>query len=450
MASSDLGADLAAGGAPIFRCRSKQVLNMKQTIKNCALLLSSVALLLTIALSGKAGGQSPGFSEAPAGFDNESNGFADAATHSADQDVFEERDTIEKGLGPVYNAQSCAECHQNPRTGGISQVTVLRAGHLDRRGNFVDAPGGSLINERAIDASIQESVGDTENVRTFRSSLNTLGDGYIEAVDDAYLASLPLQQSRQSRGLIVGQINWVSVLENPGMLRVGRFGWKDQHASLLSFAGDAYLNEIGITNRLFPTENTSLGTNVEYLNQENNVPALQDPADPVTGLADIDSQARFMRASKVPPRADTIANAADVQAGEQLFNNIGCTICHIPTIQTASAAKLMQSKWINGLTANQAAVLGNKTIHPYSDFLLHDINTGDGIVQNGGQSSAFKMRTAPLWGLRTHDRFLHDGQVTSLLDAINRHSGEAIVVARNFRALTPADQRRVIAFLKSL
>src|SRR5206468_11534888 len=99
---------------------------------------------------------------------------------NSDRDVFEERDDIAKGLGPVYNAQSCAECHQSPVTGAGSQVSELRAGHLDGAGNFVDAPGGSLINDRAINAAIQERVPGAEDIRTFRMSTGTLGAGFVE------------------------------------------------------------------------------------------------------------------------------------------------------------------------------------------------------------------------------------------------------------------------------
>src|SRR5215475_4333606 len=116
--------------------------------------------------------------EAPTGFDNLTNGFTTQAQFDADRDTFEERDTIADGLGPVYNAQSCAECHQNPVTGSSSQVTVMRAGHRDGAGHFVEAPGGSLINDRAIHYSLQERVPGSEDVRAFRTSLSILGDGY--------------------------------------------------------------------------------------------------------------------------------------------------------------------------------------------------------------------------------------------------------------------------------
>src|SRR5205823_3231310 len=125
------------------------------------------------------------------GYDNLTNGHTSQAAFDANLAVFEERDDIAKGLGPVYNTQSCAECHQNPVTGAISQVTELRAGHTDGNGNFVDAAGGSLINDRATNANIQERVPSTaETVRTFRTSLNTVGDGFVEAIDSNTLVAI--------------------------------------------------------------------------------------------------------------------------------------------------------------------------------------------------------------------------------------------------------------------
>src|SRR5262252_2910378 len=188
---------------------------------------------------------SQGATEAPTGFDNLTNGLTTQAQFDADRDVFEERDDIAKGLGPVYNAQSCAECHQNPVTGAISQITELRAGHFDGV-NFIDHPGGSLINDRAVNAAIQERVLGGNEVRTFRTSLNTLGDGFVEAIDSNTLVAI---SNNQPAGM-QGQFIQVPVLESGGAVRGGRFGWKNQNASLLSFSADAYLNEQGITNRL--------------------------------------------------------------------------------------------------------------------------------------------------------------------------------------------------------
>src|SRR5438067_3550368 len=152
-------------------------------LKVLIFVLFALALALPIWASRTVEGQAA--TEAPTGFDTLTNDttFVSQATHDDDRGTFEERDDVTKGLGPVYNAQSCAECHQNPVIGGISQITELRAGHNDASGNFVDAPGGSLINDRAIDASIQERVPGAEYIRAFRASLNTLGDGFVECVD---------------------------------------------------------------------------------------------------------------------------------------------------------------------------------------------------------------------------------------------------------------------------
>src|SRR5712691_6603965 len=196
--------------------------------------------------------------EAPTGFDDQTNGFVLQDQFDADKATFEERELISDGLGPVYNAQSCAECHQNPVTGAISQVTELRAGHFDGL-FFVNHPGGSLINDRAIDPSIQERVLGGNEVRTFRTSLNTLGDGFVECIDSNTLVAI---SNRQPLGMR-GQFIQVPVLEAGGLIRGGRFGWKNQHASLLSFAADAYLNEMGITSPLQPNENSSNGNLVD-------------------------------------------------------------------------------------------------------------------------------------------------------------------------------------------
>jgi len=386
--------------------------------------------------------------EAPAGFDNLTNGFLTQATMDADRVTFEERDDISKGLGPVYNAQSCAECHQNPVTGGISQITEFRAGHLDANGNFVDGPGGSLLNDRAIDASIQERRPGTENVFTFRTSLNTLGDGFVEAVSNTTLQNIANAQPGQSGGQIAGALTVVPVAEANGNTRFGRFGWKDQQASLLSFSSDAYLNEQGITNRFNLTENTSLGRSVAAFDTvPDNQPCASNPSVNCgeDGDEDINAFAAFMRASKAPPRDTAVANSADGITGSQLFDQVGCNICHVRTITTAPAGTL-----INGGAFTVPAALGNKNIHPFGDFLLHDVGTGDGIVQNGGQSTANKMRTAPLWGVRTRDRLMHDGESTIRFDAILRHAGEATNVINAYRNLSTAQKNQIATFLNSL
>jgi CxxC motif-containing protein (DUF1111 family) len=410
--------------------------------------LTAFVLAVVLAFASRSG-LTQTATEAPAGFDNATNGLVTQAQFDADKLVFEERDEIADGLGPVYNAQACSECHQNPVTGGISQITEFRCGHLDANGFFVDCPGGSLINDRAINARIQERrPTNAETVFTFRTSLNTLGDGFVEAISNTTLQNIAAAQPNQSGGQIAGQLVAVPVAEAPGQTRFGRFGWKNQQASLLSFASDAYLNEQGITNRFALTENTSLGNSVAAFDPvADNQPCASNPSvncgeDPEE---DISIFARFMRASKAPPRDTFGLNATDVAAGDQLFNQVGCAVCHVRNITTAAPGTL-----INGGAFTVPAALGNKVIHPFSDFLLHDVGTGDGIVQNGGQSTANKLRTAPLWGMRTRGRLMHDGETTNRNDSILRHAGEATGVINNYRALSSTQKNQLLTFLQSL
>jgi CxxC motif-containing protein (DUF1111 family) len=228
----------------------------------------------------------------------------------------------------------------------------------------------------------------------------------------------------------------VPVAEAGGALRAGRFGWKDQNSSLVSFAADAYLNEMGITSPLQPTENTSNGNSVAAYDA---VPEPEDNGDDVAKFAE------FMRATKAPPRDTALAGTPDALAGAQLFNQAGCNVCHTGTLRTASPGTV-----INGGQFVVPAALGNKIIHPFSDFLLHDVGTGDGIVQNGGPFSRNKVRTAPLWGLRIRTRLMHDGESLTPRDAILRHDGEARFVINDFRGLSDQQKNQLLIFLRSL
>jgi CxxC motif-containing protein (DUF1111 family) len=410
--------------------------------------------------------------EAPTGFDNKSNGVADDTTHQADQMKFEAVEQLSDGLGPLYNAQSCRECHQSPVSGASSQVTELRVGHQGPEGHFrtPEIPiahgaevisGRSLVNDRAIcpnaafpDNEIQERVPETETIRTFRLSLNLLGDGFVEAVADQTLIDLAEQQCKSSHRKICGQVLQVPIVEAPGKMSVGRFGWKDQHASLLSFAGDAYLNEMGITNRLQPDEVTKLC----------NTAAEPNDAPGPDGLSDIDHFARFIRATKAPARDSQLASSAVAKKGYGLFDKIGCAACHVETLTTAPAGTK-----INGGAFTIPIALGSITFHPYGDFLMHDVGTGDGILQatrehygrvfrmmsdylskQDFESSRNKIRTAPLWGVRLRPRLMHDGASLTLRDAIQRHHGEAGHVSQQFDKLKRDDQEAIIEFLKSL
>ena len=411
--------------------------------------------------------------EAPTGFDNKSNGTVADAIHQADRETFDSTENVEDGLGPLYNAQSCRECHQNPASGGASQVTELRVGHLGPDGRFRNPEipiahgaeiisGRSLVNDRAIcpneefpNTEIQERVPVTENIRTLRLSLNLLGDGFVEAVADQTLIELARKQCAASHGKICGQVLHVPIAEAPGKTGVGRFGWKNQQASLLSFSGDAYLNEMGITNRLFPEEVTKLCNTVS---EPNDTPGPD-------GLEDIDRFARFMRATKAPARDAVLAETPKAMRGSKLFDQISCSTCHVRSLTTAPAGTQ-----INGGTFTIPEALGQKTFHPFSDFLLHNVGTGDGIVmawqehysptvykyqwkdlsKDAFEKTRNKVRTAPLWGVRLRPRLMHDGASETFLDAISRHRGEATEARLGFERLSRVDKEALYEFLRSL
>ena len=422
-------------------------------------LISICVLLLGVAVMGLTGIAQQSATEAPAGFDtptlaqnagsqSKSNGLTEPSgdTFALDQQNYERIHDVSTGLGPVYNGRACAECHQNPVSGGASQFTELRVGHTDANGNFVNPTvliddgassiaGRSIINDRAVVPEAQEHIPDTENIRALRAALNTLGDGFVEAIDDNTLKAIAQNQLDLSEGRIHGEAIEVPVLEAPGQNRVGRFGWKDQHSSLLSFIGDAYLNEMGVTNRLRPKDTTAIGKTTK------------DPEDvpDELGLADIDHFAQFVRGTKVPPRDAKLAATANASAGQAIFEKIQCNTCHVETITTAPAGTA-----INGGAFTVPDALGNKIIHPFSDFLLHDIETGDGIVQAGPADTANKLRTAALWGLRMRPRYMHDLKSLTLDDAIERHQGEAEQVERRFDRLSQAQKQQLRTFLNSL
>jgi CxxC motif-containing protein (DUF1111 family) len=394
-----------------------------------------------------------GETEAPTGFEVVSNGFAeefcanqaaltdspnspqipdDECNFDAAVEEFTGPETIADGLGPIFNAAGCGECHQVPILGGTTQIMEKRAGFFNGS-VFTEHPGGSLIQDRATNPALQElALPAFTNVATFRSTLSILGDGFVEAVGNSTLTAIRDAQPSAQRGTLIN----IPVLEKPGQNRVGRFGHKDQHASLVSFSADAYNGEMGITSPLQPVEQTSNGTNVEAF----------DPApDPNDEGVDVELFALFMRSTLAPPRDAARAASADAVAGSSIFNSVGCAVCHTRNITTVAPGT-----FINGGALRVANALGNKIIHPFSDFLLHDIGTGDGIVQNGGSVTRNKMRTAALWGLRARGRFMHDASSFNLTSAIDRHRGQAQAARDAFFARSSSDRNKVFAFLLSL
>ncbi|MEZ5286929.1 MAG: di-heme oxidoredictase family protein [Vicinamibacterales bacterium] len=387
-----------------------------------------------------------GVREAAAAFDNQTNGLVaqgppmsfitrrtvrPTRSFNDARFLYEEVAQLGDGLGPTYNAQSCRECHQNVVTGGASQIAEHRTGHL-LDGQFFESLGGSLVHSRSTHPDMAELVAVEDDIRTFRISTNTLGAGFIEAIANDTILAIRDAQPAHMRGTAVS----VPVLEAGGAARIGRFGWKNQHASLLSFAADALLNELGLTSPLFPDENTSAGRPVQAYDP---VPDPEDNGAIARGLA------LFMRATKAPPRG---ALTPETGAGEAIFQRIGCSTCHVPSLVTAPPGTA-----VNGGTFTVPDALGSRRIHPYSDFLSHDIGTGDGIPvlpTPEYAETAARMRTAPLWALRTRNRLMHDGLSFTLEEAIDRHRGQAEEVRQQYLALSGADRALLLAFLRSL
>lgn len=363
--------------------------------------------------------------------------------------IFSERETVADGLGPTYNDVGCVECHQSVDVGAFSQAMEFRAGHLSG-GSFVDAPGGQLIHARGTDSDVVEHISTAETVKTFRVTTSTLGDGFVECLSNTDLQNNVAAEPAAQRGVLTA----VPVTEANNTLRIGRFGWKAQQASLLSFAGDAYLNEMGITNKFDgnlgrSSSDPNAGTTENPASTAEGVlnvtfPSAFDPVqDPEDDGGDVMAFADFMAATRAPGRQSPLPAAA--VRGDSLFNAAGCAVCHTRNFTTAPAGTL-----INGGAFAVPTALGSKIIHPFSDFALHDIGTGDGIVQNAGQGSANQMRTAPLWGIRARNRFLHQGLNVTIFDVIQLHAGQATSARNAFNSLSTASRNDLIAFVLSL
>jgi CxxC motif-containing protein (DUF1111 family) len=225
-------------------------------------------------------------------------------------------------------------------------------------------------------------------------------------------------------------------------VQIGRFGWKSQHSSLMSSCADSLRNELGVRNRLYPDEYPT--------HAASDSPTPFDTPDPKTHKTELERLVDEIRHTSPPPRDAELATSPDAQAGEKLFMQIGCDVCHIPTYKT-----LPPGTRINGGTYKVPKFLGNAIIHPYSDFPLHDVGTGDGIPQAAkpeylDQSTANKFRSAPLWGLRFRHDLMHDGNSPGTEASIARHGGEAITVRQRYDHLTPTEKQQIQTFLKSL
>jgi CxxC motif-containing protein (DUF1111 family) len=343
---------------------------------------------------------------------------------------FTEVETAEEGLGPAFNGASCAVCHNVPAIGGGGLVLEVRAGYRDAAGAFsaLNPAGDTLLHLFSIpNHGCQSQMPAGVNVIARRAPIPLFGAGLVEAIADDTLIALEDPLDRNGDG-VSGRAAIVVDLET-GARRVGRFGWKAQHATLITFGADAYRNEMGITNDVFRDE-VSFGVDAEVMRRCDPIPDPEDAVDPATRRRGIDNFASFMRLLAPPARRALDEGARE---GERLFSAIGCASCHIPSLATARHAN---------------PLFDRRSIDLFSDLLLHDIGTGDGIAQ--GAAEPHEIRTPSLWGLSLRKPFLHDGRASTIEEAIEHHSGEATLAREGYRRLDAADHAKLIAFLLSI
>lgn len=344
------------------------------------------------------------------------------------QGDFLEVEDAGEGLGPVFNGLGCAQCHATPAVGGVSPVSEIRIGYVDEEGEFHVLGGDTLYHLFALpNQECQPMIPKEANVIARRIPIPLFGAGLVEAIPDETIVALEDPDDANGDG-ISGRAAWVEDVAT-GEMRVGRFGWKSQHATLLTFGADAYRNEMGITNDLFRNE-VGAGIDPEALRLCDPAPDPEDGIEPLTGLRGIDAFEAFM---KFLAPIDRELPTAEAVRGETVFEQIGCTSCHVPVLMTGR---------------NSNPVFDRRPVPLYSDLLLHDIGTGDGIVQESALAN--EIRTPALWGLRFRRPLLHDGSAATHDEAVLRHSGEAENVAERYRALPVDERRALLAFLDSL
>jgi len=389
---------------------------------------------------------------------------SEKAFFDAGQESFEEVEGVSQGLGPRFNLDSCGGCHAQPAVGGTSpdgnpQIEVATKNGAKNRIPFfikIDGPvREARFKFKMVDGKLERD-GGVHNLFTitgrkdapgcnilqpdfdaearkhnliFRIPTPVFGAGLIENIPDATI--LANKNSQKSLKMLLGISGRENRSGNDGTIT--RFGWKAQNKSLLMFSGEAYNVEQGVSNELFPQERDETASCLFNALPEDRTNF--DGQTPIEALSDIELFSFFMR--MLAPPTPAYDNASTIN-GKRIFNQIGCSLCHTPTLTTG--------------TTNIGA-LSNKLANLFSDLLLHamGVDLADDIVQGG--AGPFEFRTAPLWGLGQRIFFLHDGRTSNLIEAIQAHKStgsEASKVITHFNNLAEADKQDLLNFLRSL
>ena len=330
----------------------------------------------------------------------------------------------ESGLGPLFNADACAECHEDPVAGGAGDEVEVHVAVFDPQTGLCDPlieKGGPVIQQAATPA-LKEALGiDGEPVpavaaRAGRSSPDVLGFGLLDAVPDASILALADPDDRNGDG-ISGRPN--RFFDG----RLGRFGRKALVPTLREFNEGAFPVEQGITTPGIPIEETIGGAAIPE-----GVDPLPEPEVNEEAVALTDA---FVRFSAPPARTKLTASA---KRGSNVFSRIGCIACHVPSLRTGD---------------HPVKALRHKVVYAYTDLLLHEMGPDLADICLGSASPS-EFRTEPLMGLRLSETFLHDGRAETISEAIRLHGGEASAAAQRFGALSDADRKALLDFLDSL
>jgi CxxC motif-containing protein (DUF1111 family) len=347
------------------------------------------------------------------------------ARFTAGRAVFERTFTPETGLGPIFNANGCAECHEAPVVGGTGDEVEVHAAAFDTATGFCDplADRGGFVFQQHVTPALKAALGiDSEPIpaeataRAGRSTPAILGFGLLDAVPDAEIESMADPDDRDGDG-ISGRVN--HFVDG----RVGRFGRKALVPTLREFNAGAFVVEMGITSPDAPTEETVGG---------NPIPPGVDPVAEPELTADALSLADDFVRLAAPPDPRPFSHAA--KKGRKVFYSIECQRCHVTSLTTGDSP---------------VKALRYREVHAYTDLLLHDMGPDLADICLGDATPS-EFRTAPLMGIRNATKFLHDGRAKTLEEAIRLHGGEASHARARFDALTPKQREALLEFLRSL